>query len=277
MAGGVSKSASADEVKAAFRKLAHQHHPDKGGDEAKFKEINEAYQVLGDQQKRQQYDQFGSTFDQAGGGFPGGGFPGGFPGGFDFGGANFEDLGDILGGMFGMGGGGGGRRQQKGSDLEVSVKLTFKEAVFGAEKEIPLTKHTNCTRCGGQGAEPGSAMKTCDTCKGKGFTVTTQRTILGAVQMKNACADCQGRGEKPEKPCTECRGTGTSYGRKTIRVDIPAGVEDGVAIRVRGEGESIGPAGTAGDLYIRIRVEADARFERNGANIYSEKKIGFAQ
>ena len=270
---GVSKSASADEIKAAFRKLAHQHHPDKGGDEAKFKEINEAYQVLGDETKRKQFDQSGSTFDQAGGGFPGGGFPGGF----NFSGAGFDDLGDILGGMFGMGGGGGGRRSQKGSDLEMSVKLTFKEAVFGVEKEIPLTKHTNCARCGGQGAEPGSVMKTCDTCKGKGFTITAQRTILGNVQMKTACQDCQGRGEKPEKSCTECRGTGTSYGRRTIRVDIPAGVEDGVAIRVRGEGESIGPAGSPGDLYIRIRVEADARFERDGANIYSEKKIGFTQ
>lgn len=267
---GVAKSASADEIKAAFRKLAHQHHPDKGGDEAKFKEINEAYQVLGDESKRKQFDQFGANFEQAGQGFPGG-----FPGGFDFGGAGFDDLGDILGGMFGMGG--GGARRQKGGDIEVAVRLTFKEAIFGVEKEIPLTKHTNCARCGGQGAEPGSAMKTCDSCKGKGFTVGTTRTILGNVQMKQACGECAGRGEKPEKVCTQCDGVGTSYGRKTIRVDIPAGVEDGMAVRVRGEGESVGSAGEPGDLYIRVRVEADKRFARDGVNIFSEKTIGFTQ
>ncbi|MCR4311992.1 MAG: J domain-containing protein [Candidatus Uhrbacteria bacterium] len=174
-------------------------------------------------------------------------------------------------------GGGGGRRQQRGSDIEVAVRLQFKEAIFGVEKEIPLTKHTNCARCGGVGAEPGTKLKTCDTCKGKGFTVSTQRTILGAVQVKNACADCQGRGEKPENPCSECRGTGLSYGRKTIRVDIPPGIEDGMAIRVRGEGESIGAAGEAGDLYIRVRVETDPRFEREGTNIFSSKNIGFTQ
>lgn len=271
---GVAKSASADEIKAAFRKLAHQHHPDKGGEEAKFKEINEAYQVLGDPQKRQQYDQFGSTFDQAGaGGF--GGFPGGFN--FDFGsGAGFDDLGDILGGMFGMGGG-SNRRHQKGEDIEVSVRLTFKEAVFGVEKEIQLSKKSACDRCGGQGAEPGTGMKTCVTCNGKGYTISAQRTILGAVQVKTACHECQGRGEKPEKMCTECHGAGTKYGRKTLRVDIPGGVEDGVAIRVRGEGESIGVAGEPGDLYIRVRVESDPRFERDGATIYSKKKVGFTQ
>lgn len=270
---GIEKGASQDDVKRAFRKLAHEHHPDKGGDEAKFKEINEAYQILGDPQKRQQYDQFGGAAFDGTGNFNGGGF-GGFPGGFDFGGAGFDDLGDILGGMFGMG---GGRRRQKGEDIEVSVRMTFKEAVFGVEKEIPLNKKSNCERCGGQGAEPGSSMKTCATCAGRGFTISVQRTLLGNVQMKTACPECQGRGEKPEKLCTECHGSGTKHGRKTLRVDIPAGVEDGMRIRVRGEGESIGPSGEPGDLYILVHVERDPRFEREGSNIYSTKNIGFSQ
>ncbi len=278
---GVEKSASQDDVKRAFRKLAHEHHPDKkGGNEAKFKEINEAYQVLGDEQKRKQYDQFGSAaFDGSGGGNPfagGGGFPGGFN--FDFGGAGFEDLGDILGGMFGGGGGGGGRgRAAHGENIEVAMTLRFEEAVFGVEKEIPLTRNSTCARCAGTAAEPGTKMKTCTTCDGKGFRITMQRTLLGAMQMKTACDECHGVGEKPEKPCTTCNGSGVVHGRTTVRVDIPAGVDDGVTVRVRGEGESIGAAGERGDLYLRIRVVPDTRFRRDGSTIYVQKNIGFTQ
>lgn len=279
---GIEKSASQDDIKRAFRKLAHEHHPDKGGDEAKFKEINEAYQILGDEQKRKQYDQFGSgAFDGSGGGNPfGGGFPGGFN--FDFGGAQgFEDLGDILGGMFGGGSGsgfaGGGNRRSQGEHVEVGVRLSFKEAVFGVEKEIPVTRNSTCSRCAGTMAEPGTAMKTCSACEGKGFRVTVQRTLLGAMQMKSACEECHGSGEKPEKPCTECHGSGVVHGRVNVRVDIPAGVDDGVTVRVRGEGESIGARGEKGDLYLRIRVEADSRFQREGTMIYVHKNIGFTQ
>lgn len=277
---GVEKSASQDEIKRGFRKLAHEHHPDKGGKEEKFKEINEAYQVLGDEEKRKQYDQFGSAaFDGSGGGNPfAGGNPfGGGAGGFnfDFGGAGFEDLGDILGGMFG--GGGGRQRQERGSDLEIGVKLTFREAVFGVEKELSISRHSQCSRCAGTMAEPGTKMKTCPTCDGKGFQVKMQRTMLGAMQVKAACEDCHGRGEKPEKLCTECRGTGTTYGKTTVRVDIPAGVDDGMSVRVRGEGESIGSLGEAGDLYLRLRVEPDPRFRRDGFTLYVTKNIGFTQ
>lgn len=276
---GVEKSASQDDVKRAFRKLAHEHHPDKGGNEAKFKEINEAYQVLGDAQKRQQYDQFGSAaFDGSGGGNPFGG-GGGFPGGFHFnfgGGGGFEDLSDILGGMFG-GGAHGGRRKAQGEHIEVGIRLSFKEAVFGVEKEISVTRNSTCARCAGTMAEPGTSMKTCATCDGKGFRVVTQRTMLGAMQMKTACDDCHGTGEKPEKACTECHGKGIQHGRATVRVDIPAGVDDGVTVRVRGEGESIGSVGEKGDLYLRIRVDADPRFRRDGTTIYVTKKIGFTQ
>lgn len=268
---GIDKSASKDEIKKAFRKQAHQHHPDKGGDEAKFKEANEAYQVLSDETKKQQYDQYGQTFDGAGG-FPGGGFGGGGAQGM-----NFEDLGDIFGNMFRGGGGFGGRRQERGQDIMVDVKLTFKESVFGVEKEISVTKNSTCERCAGTGGEPATAMKTCTECKGQGMKTVVQRTILGQVQTQVVCPDCNGQGEIPETKCTACHGDGLDYGRKTIRVDIPPGVENGMKIRVRGEGESIGARGGRGDLFLMLHVEHDPRFERHGDKIFVQKKIGFTQ
>lgn len=269
---GVSKGASQDEIKRAFRKLAHEHHPDKGGNADKFKEANEAYQVLGDDAKRKQYDQFGSEGPQGFGGFGGGGSPFG-AGGFDP--SMFEEFGDIFGGMFG---GGGGRRQRRrqGEDLAVTVTLSFKEAVFGVTKEIPLTKTSHCARCAGIGAEPGTKMQTCNTCKGKGSTVQVQQTLLGAMRMQVACSDCQGAGEKAEKACTECNGAGTARIRKTLTVDIPPGVDDGVQLRVRGEGAAV-QGGEAGDLYVQLRVTPDNRFRRDGTTLYSEKVIGFTQ
>lgn len=267
---GVQKGASKDELKKAFRKKAHEHHPDKGGDEAKFKEVNEAYQVLSDDTKRQQYDQFGQTFDGAGG-FPGGGAGfGGFPGG-----VNFEDLGDIFGDFFG--GGRSRSRAPRGQDVMMDVEISFKESVFGVQKELSLTKNNSCERCGGVGAEPGTAMKTCSDCDGAGIRVTVQRTILGNIQQRVACETCHGNGEVPEMPCSTCSGTGTEYGRKTMRVDIPAGIENGMKIRIRGEGESIGGAGQSGDLFLRVHVKRDPRFERDGNTIYTKKDIGFTQ
>ncbi|MFH1631480.1 MAG: molecular chaperone DnaJ [bacterium] len=267
---GVDKTASKDEVKRAFRRLAHEHHPDKGGDEAKFKEINEAYHILHDDEKRAQYDQFGTTFDGAGG-FPGGGFSGQ--------GVNFEDLGDIFGDIFGGGfGGGGGRsRRARGADIAVDVKLSFKESVFGVEKELQVSKNSDCERCGGVGAEPGTNMKTCDACKGSGMETVVQRTMFGTMQRQTACTACQGRGEDPETKCSTCHGIGLEYGRSTIRVEIPAGIENGMQIRVRGQGEAIGASGNAGDLYLRVHVDVDPRFRREGNNIYVDKKIGFTQ
>jgi molecular chaperone DnaJ len=266
---GVEKSANEDEIKRAFRKLAHEHHPDKGGNEEKFKEINEAYQALGDKEKRARYDQFGSADGPQG-------FPGGFGGGAGFDPSQFGDLGDIFGSFFG-GGGGRSRARPRGEDIHVDMSLSFKESIFGVSKDVPLSKQSTCERCGGQGGEPGSKMKTCDTCKGKGFTTATQRTILGSVQVRHDCNECHGRGEKPEKVCTTCHGDGVTHTRKTIRVDIPAGVEDGMQVRVRGEGESIGAQGESGDLYLNLHVAADNRFEREGSTLYSSKKIGFTQ
>ncbi len=265
---GVDKTASQDDIKKAFRKLAHEHHPDKGGVEAKFKEVNEAYQVLGDPHKRSQYDQFGSADVPPG--FGGQGFPGGFNA------ADFGDLGDIFGSFFG-GSGGGRRGKPRGQDLEVDLNLTFKEAVFGVSKDINLRKSKTCARCGGHGAEPGTKLKTCDVCKGQGFTINTQRTLLGNVQMRVACTACDGRGERPEKACNDCGGVGYIRGQTTLRVDIPAGVDNGLQMRVRGEGESIGSQGEPGDLYIHLHVQPDTRFRRDGATIYVFKKIGFTQ
>ncbi len=266
---GVDKSASQDEIKAAFRKMAHQHHPDKGGDEGKFKEANAAYQVLGDPQKRQQYDQFGSAAFEGGGagGFPGGGFN------WQGGGVDFGDLGDLFGDMFG-----GGRGQQAhGRDLQMDISLTFLESIFGVEKEIVLNKTSDCERCGGNGSEPGSAMKTCGDCSGQGYKTVMQRTIIGTVQTRTNCGTCHGAGEVPEKPCTACSGSGYQSGKRTLRVEVPSGIENGSRIRVRAQGESIGVRGEPGDLYLMVHVANDPRFVREGNNLYTEKKIGFTQ
>lgn len=274
---GVEKSASKDEIKKAFRKKAHELHPDKkGGDEAKFKEINEAYQVLGDEQKRAQYDQFGSGAFDGSGGFGAGGFGGQGFGGFN-GNINFEDLGDIFGDFFGgFGGGGRGGRQAKGQDIEISLQLTFNEAIFGTQKEVSITKNNTCERCAGNGGEPGTTMKTCDACKGNGYTTRTQQSLFGVQQVRVNCTSCNGAGETPEKACTTCHGEGATYGRKTVRIDIPAGVENGNRVRLRGQGEAI-KSGVSGDLYISLRVTDDKRFVRDGQHIYSEVGIGFTQ
>lgn len=280
---GVSKESTDEEVKKAFRKLAHKYHPDKkDGDEAKFKEVNEAYQVLGDKEKRAQYDQYGSTFDQQGG-FGGGmnwedfmraarGQGGGF-GNVNFGGF---DLGDIFGDIFG-GGGAGGRRQQKGNDIRVDVEIDFKDAVFGVEKEISLTKNSACAVCDGSGAEPGSDMKTCSTCNGQGQVRTVQRTIFGAMQQVAVCTDCNGSGKKPEKVCKHCDGIGIERKRETFTVKIPAGIADHNTIRVTQKGESIGRAGVAGDLFVVVHVRDDARFEREGFDIFTDVTITYPQ
>jgi molecular chaperone DnaJ len=278
---GVQKGASEDEIKKAFRRLAHEHHPDKGGDQQKFKDVNEAYQVLGDKQKRATYDQFGSAaFEQGGGAGPGGfgGFGGGGFGGFDFndmGGAEgFGDLGDVLGQMFGFGFGGGGRgggaRQARGKDVEVEVELSFREAVFGVEKPIKLYKHATCSRCQGEGAEPGSKVVDCKTCQGTGQVRQAQRTPFGTVQMSSVCSDCHGRGKKPEKACNLCRGIGVERREEKVAIAIPAGIAGGETLKVPGQGEAAPYGGKAGDLYVRIRTKSDPHFERDGNTIISE-------
>ncbi len=267
---GVDKNASQDEIKKAFRKKAHEHHPDKGGDEKKFTEINEAYQILGKEDKRAQYDQFGSS---AFSGAQGQGFSG-FSGA---GGINFEDLGDMFGGFSDMFGFGGGSRRQSqeraGRDLELLVNLDFNEAAFGVEKEINYQRQNVCSSCNGQG---GSDLKTCPTCNGQGRVTQVQRTILGNIQMQSVCPDCKGKGQKPSKVCSDCRASGLSQEKIKFKVKIPAGIDDGESIRLAGKGE-VSSSGQAGDLYLRIRVKAHESFVRQGSDIKSQEFINFSQ
>ncbi len=280
---GVSKSASADEIKRAYRKLAHQFHPDKDkGSEAKFKEVNEAYQVLGNDQKRQQYDQYGPGFEQAAGagsGFGGfGGQPGGNPyGDFGFGQGGMEfDLGDIFGDMF------GGRqeresRRNKGVDLEMGMTLSFKEAVFGVEKMVTLEKQDTCATCSGTGAEPGSKVSTCPQCHGQGQMITTRRTIFGNIQSRTTCDRCQGTGKVPEKACHTCNGSGSLRQEKTISVKIPAGIDHGQRIRISGEGEAGYRGSSHGDLFLVVSVIPDKEFKRDGNTLLKELPVSFTQ
>lgn len=274
---GVSKSASADEIKKAFRKAAVQHHPDKeGGDETKFKEINEAYEVLKDQQKRQRYDQFGHA--GVGGAAGGGGYSsnpfegfGGFNGqnvNFDFGDGG---LGDIFGQFFG-GGQQSQRGPKRGRDVEASLSLSFEDAVFGAEKEITLEMEDECAHCHGSTVEPGYSMKTCSTCQGAGQQTRVMNTIFGQIQQAVTCETCKGAGKVPEKVCSVCHGKGTERRKQTMTLKVPAGVDDGATIRLKERGEAVG-GGARGDLYVHIRVKAHKKFTREGDLILSEEHI----
>ena len=285
---GVAKSASKEEIKKAFREKAHVFHPDKkGGDEKKFKEINEAYQVLGNDEKRKQYDQFGTTFDQQGG-FGGGmnwedimrsARGGGTYSNMDFG--DIGDLGDILGDLFGGGFGFGGSRsrartQTRGRDLEINITLEFKEAVFGIKKTIELHKLNICEKCNGSGAEPGSKMIICKTCGGQGKVRKMQRTILGNIQTVAVCEECLGEGKIHEKKCSKCDGQGRIKEKKDIDIKIPAGVDEGTTLKMSGEGEAGLRGAKTGDLYIHLRVKPDLYFKRENDNIFTREEVNFS-
>ncbi|OGH91368.1 MAG: molecular chaperone DnaJ [Candidatus Magasanikbacteria bacterium RIFOXYD2_FULL_39_9] len=268
---GVEKNASTDDIKKAFKKSAMQHHPDRpGGNEAKFKEINEAYQVLSDTEKRQRYDQFGSEFEQQGGFGQGAGANwGGFSGG------DFGDFGDIFGEFFG----GQGRHTgpARGQDIQVDVEIDFKQAAFGIEKEISLRKQNKCDVCSGSGGEPGSKIDTCSTCKGQGQVTQTQRTFLGAMQTVVACSDCHGSGKKPSKKCKHCGGMGVVNSASTIKVKIPGGIDNGQSIRLDNQGEAAPHGGRNGSLYVRVRVKPLDGFIREGYDVYTEEEISYPQ
>lgn len=276
---GISKSASPDEVKKAFRKLAVKHHPDKGGDEAKFKEINEAYEVLKDESKRQRYDQFGhaGVGGNAGGDNPFEGYQGYGGQGqnvhFDFGDLG---LGDIFSSFFG-GGQAGGRQggHARGKDLSADLTLNFEEAVFGAEKEISIHLNAACSHCKGTTAEPGYDLKTCSTCKGAGQVNQVMNTIFGPIQQATVCNTCHGRGKVPEKVCTVCHGKGVERKQQEITLKVPAGVDDGTTIRLNGRGDSIAQ-GQNGDLYVNLRVKPHKHFTREGNIILSEEHVSMA-
>lgn len=281
---GVEKNASAEEIKKAFKRLALQYHPDRpDGNEAKFKEINEAYQVLSDANKRGRYDQFGSDFEQQGGFGSGANWEdfmratrgqGGYE--FNFGGMDFGDLfGDIFG--FGSARGGRGRAAAEGRDIQVDVEIDFKEAAFGVEREISLRKQSACDVCGGRGAEPGSALDVCATCKGQGQVVQQQRTFLGMMQTVAACPACNGSGKFYSKKCKHCGGDGIVAKTAAIKVKIPAGIDDGQAVRLTGHGEAAPRGGGSGDLYVRVHVKPSKVFHREDFDIYTESVISFTQ
>jgi molecular chaperone DnaJ len=271
---GITKEASADEIKKAFRKAAVKYHPDKeGGDETKFKEANEAYEVLKDPTKRQRYDQFGhaGVGGASGGGNPFEGF-GGFSGQsmhFDFGDMG---LGDIFGSFFGGGGGNQRRREDMGRDVQTDITLTFEEAVFGAEKTLHITMNDVCSHCKGTRAEPGYEVKTCETCKGSGQVLQQMNTIFGAMQQAAICPTCRGRGKIPEKECSVCKGAGVERVKQDITIKIPAGIDDGAVIRLREHGEAAAN-GNKGDLYVQVNVKAHKFFTREGDLILSNEHI----
>lgn len=275
---GLSRSASSEEIKHSFRELAHKHHPDKGGDAEKFKELNEAYQVLGNPEKRKQYDQYGTTFDNMGAGGFGGQNPfsgfGGFGGGQGFN-INMDDLGDIMGDFFGMGGRRGARTKTKarGADIEMNLNLSFKDSIFGGEKILELYKNAKCDICNGTGAEPGAKINTCTQCNGAGKITRMQNTVFGNFQTSSVCPRCGGEGSSPDKFCKQCSGTGIRKKSVTLKVNIPAGIEDGAILRVSGGGE--GARGGSGDLYLHINVASDKKFTREGDNILARAPLDF--
>lgn len=275
---GVSKDASADELKKAYRRLAIQYHPDKeGGDEAKFKEASEAYEVLRDASKRQRYDQFGHA--GVGGGAANGGNPfGGGHGGqnvhFDFGDLG---LGDIFENFFGGAGGGrrGPRGQARGRDVETRIDVSFENAVFGTEVPLTMNIDDTCSHCQGTTVEPGHELKTCPTCHGSGQVVHVARTIFGNIQQASLCQNCKGTGKVPEKVCSVCKGKGTERKTQQITLRVPAGIDDGAVIRLRERGEAIAN-GPKGDLYVNVRVKSHKKFTREGDLILSQEHVPMA-
>lgn len=269
---GVDKSASKDDIKKAFYKLAAKYHPDKkGGDEAKFKEVNEAYQVLSDEKKRKEYDTYGQTFN--GNGPQGSGF-GGF-GGFgqgDFADMQFDfgDLGDIFGDMFG--GGFGGGRQKRGRDISLEIDVPFTEAVFGTERNVLISKISTCTTCSGSGAKVGSKKKTCTTCNGQGKVHDIKKTFMGNFQTVNTCTVCHGIGQVPEEKCGECKGNGVYAKREEINIEVPAGISNGEMIRMTGMGEAVAH-GVTGDLYVKINVTSHKTWKREGNDLVITHEI----
>jgi len=279
---GINKTASNDEIKKAFRTLAHKYHPDKkGGDEAKFKEVNEAYSVLSDEKKRAEYDAYGRVFSGGAGGGAGAGGAGfeGFEGfdfsnfasgqGFGGNGNGFEfDLGDIFTDFFG----GQRERARRGRDISVDIELSFSESVFGTERRMLLNKTTACSVCRGSGAKPGTAMETCKTCNGKGKIRENRRSIFGSVQTTRTCDNCQGRGQVPAEKCGNCHGAGVTRKQEEIAVRVPVGIEDGEVIRLGGAGEAM-QGGSAGDLYVKVHVTKHHLFRREGSNLVMDLSV----
>lgn len=274
---GVEKGANKDEIKKAFHKLAHKYHPDKNqGDDAKFKEVNEAYQTLSDDQKRAQYDRFGSDGPQFGG--QGGGF-----GGFDFSGFqngqgfDMGDLGDIFGEFFGGGmRGQGAARENRGRDISTEIAISFADSVFGTVRRILITKTSQCAACHGSGGKPGAKQISCGACNGKGQIRETRRSMLGSFVTTRVCDVCAGSGTVPQEPCGDCRGAGVKRQEEEIEVRVPAGIESGEMIRMQGMGEAV-KHGAAGDLYVRIAVQPHPVFRRDRQNLLMDMEVKLSE
>ena len=269
---GVNKGASKDEIKKAFYKLAQKYHPDKkGGNEAKFKQANEAYQVLSDETKRSKYDQYGSGFENVGQGY-GGEQQGGF-GGFDFSGFqngnadyDFGNLNDIFSDFFGGGMGGVRKEQKRGRDISTEIQISFSDSIFGINRKVLITKTSNCLTCHGSGAKTGSKMETCKHCNGQGQIRESKRTIFGNISNTKICETCAGIGEIPKEICETCRGKGVLRREEEVSIIIPAGIRNGEMIRMTGYGEAVSK-GTTGDLYVKINVTPHAVFKRDGSDL----------
>ena len=285
---GIGKNDTDAEIKSAYRKLAKKYHPDLNpGDkeaEEKFKEVNEANDVLSDPQKRQRYDQFGFAGVDPNYAAAIGGGAGGFGGGF--GGVDLGDIfGDIFGGGFGGGfsgfGGGSSTRTanapRKGHDIQASVILTFEEAAHGCSKKITINRQDTCPDCGGTGAAKGTSPETCPDCGGRGYVVTQQRTPFGVMQSQQPCSHCGGRGTIIRNPCKTCRGTGKTAARKSLEINIPAGIDDDQNIALRGQGDAGFNGGPAGDVIVHVTVKADPMFERDGYDVTIHVPITFSQ
>lgn len=281
----VSKTATDDEIKKSYRKLAKKYHPDLNPGnkeaEAKFKEISEAYEILSDSQKRANYDRFGTAEPGMNGGFSGfSGFGGeGFnAAGFDFGG--FGGINDIFEAFFDGGMGGNARRsngQRKGENIKISMEISFEEAAFGVSKTIELNRREKCDTCSGSGAKPGTNTKTCSKCKGTGQVQVVQNTILGRIATSRACDECHGEGKIIETPCASCKGTGFVKKKVKVKIDIPAGIDDGQVISIRGQGQTGEKGGINGDLYVTVIVKPHKIFKREQDNLVCEIPITFAQ
>ncbi|MBY0293913.1 molecular chaperone DnaJ [Patescibacteria group bacterium] len=268
---GIQKSATKDEIKKAFHKLAHKLHPDKAsGDADKFKEVSEAYSVLSDEKKRAEYDSYGRVF---GGGGPG---AGGFnAGGFDFsqfqdafqGGFGGFDFGDIFGDVFG-----GQGRQRRGRDISIDLELSFKDSVFGTKRTVLLAKTAQCDTCKGSGAEPGAKMETCKYCNGSGKLHETTNSFFGQITMQSPCRHCHATGKIPDQKCHTCRGEGVYKKQEEVDIVVPPGIEGGEMIRLTGAGEAV-QGGSSGDLYIKVHVQNDPRFKKDGQNLVTELSI----
>lgn len=266
---GIDKKATQDDIKKAFRKLAQKHHPDKGGDEAKFKEITEAYSILSDDKKRREYDSYGQTFN--GGGPEAGGFgfdPSQFSG---FGNGMEFDINDLFGDLFG-GGMGRSTRAKRGRDISVDIEVTFKESILGGKRSVLISKVDRCEICSGSGAKPGTEMETCGTCNGSGRIHETRDSFMGQVSLQRACPTCEGSGKVPKERCTNCSGHGVLKREVEINIDIPRGIDGGEMIRMPGLGEAI-KGGVSGDLYVKVHVKKHPVFRKEGANLVMDLPV----